>query len=421
MNKFLIMKRRKRIAICAVIVIVLIALIAVMAIGTSALSQKEGKKATKKSASSNNSTVSTTSEDEVEDLGFVCTCHKDSEGNLDNEFQSENTVYGIFCSEECEYYKYWTGIHQINSVSASNSYNGDITIGDITVEEGATFNFVYGQNDNKQSNELTYVALVGDYNTISGMLIGNHNSDVNNNGKDSEEVVVKKKDSTTYPATVTARAEARAEASSNVTNNNTTIIYDNNDVPAVTTAPVTTSPREKVTTTRGGNGGGETTTTTRKETTPTTTSHPTTEPTTTTSRPATEPTTTTTRPTSKPTSTTTTRPAPKPTTTTTTTAQNNDGFDPEPMNPPKVAWEYDSSTGCLVVSVYLRSESDTFDLSFMDGSDEIGGYYLTSKTAANSLGKTFKFNVSNPNNCYVKVTNSAGSETSYYYKDGNFQ
>ena len=397
MNKFLIMKRRKRIAICAVIVIVLIALIAVMAIGTSALSQKEGKKATKKSASSNNSTVSTTSEDEVEDLGFVCTCHKDSEGNLDNEFQSENTVYGIFCSEECEYYKYWTGIHQINSVSASNSYNGDITIGDITVEEGATFNFVYGQNDNKQSNELTYVALVGDYNTISGMLIGNHNSDVNNNGKDSEEVVVKKKDSTTYPATVTARAEARAEASSNVTNNNTTIIYDNNDVPAVTTAPVTTSPREEVTTT-----------TTRKETTPTTTSHPTTEPTTTTSRPATEPTTTT------------TRPAPKPTTTT-TTAQNNDGFDPEPMNPPKVAWEYDSSTGCLVVSVYLRSESDTFDLSFMDGSDEIGGYYLTSKTAANSLGKTFKFNVSNPNNCYVKVTNSAGSETGYYYKDGNFQ
>ena len=65
--------------------------------------------------------------------------------------------------------------------------------------------------------------------------------------------------------------------------------------------------------------------------------------------------------------------------------------------------------------------SISFELSFMNGTEEVGAFQLSSSTAVNGLGKTFTATVADPSDFYIVCRNAAGETTSYYWKDGNFQ
>ena len=88
-------------------------------------------------------------------------------------------------------------------------------------------------------------------------------------------------------------------------------------------------------------------------------------------------------------------------------------FSEEPMNQPKISWAYDDENNCLTAEVYMVSDSDVYDLSFMDGDNEVSGYRLSESTTDDGMSKTFKFVTSDPSDFYVAVTNQSGKTTNY--------
>lgn len=280
-------------------------------------------------------------------IGYICSCKHDSNYDYDGEFVSSdgNEHCFVVCSEECIFARIAREKCQANIINSNNSFNGDISIGNIEITSNCNFDFNYGQNHNSQNNEASYIVIVGDYNNIKDSLLGNHNSGVE-----------------WHKATASEKTQFK-EVVSNPNSSNSTIINNNNTNNVVINNENTSEEPNYV------------------PNEPNTPEEP-----------------------IKP-----------------SIPEEPDDFEPEPFNPPKVSWEYDEDTQCLTFSVYLRSEDDIFELRFMNGEEEVGGFQLSSATAVNALGKTFTATVHDPNDFYIICTNQAGESASYYWKDGNFQ